>query len=181
MSAPLPGALFALAGVLLWGLKQWTSEEEMISAPHIVESPQQKIAFIRMKTPREQIVHAMQSGLQELGRVLKEQKVAPAGPWFTHHYRRPDESFDFRICFPVESDVKPEGRVEAGELDAARVVQTIYSGGYEGLGSGWGELHTWIAEHQLKTREDLWERYLVGPEMSCDKAEWRTELNRPLA
>lgn len=153
----------------------------MISTPHIVESPQQKIAFIRVKTPREEIVHAMHKGLEELGRVLKQQKVASSGPWFTHHFRRPDESFDFRICFPVEADVTPEGRVEAGELEAARAVQTIYSGGYEGLGGGWGELHAWIDSQNLKTRDDLWERYLVGPETSSDKAEWRTELNRPLA
>lgn len=153
----------------------------MISTPHIVELPQQKIAFIRVKTPREEIVHAMHKGLEELGSVLKRQKVTPSGPWFTHHFRRPDESFDFRICFPVESDVTPEGRVEAGELEHARVVQTIYSGGYEGLGGGWGELHQWIDSQHLKTRDDLWERYLVGPETSCDKAEWRTELNRPLA
>jgi effector-binding domain-containing protein len=152
----------------------------MISVPHIVESPQQRIAFIRVKTPRGEIVHAMRVGLEELGRVLKHQNVAPSGPWFTHHFRRPDESFDFRICFPVESDVKPEGHVEAGELEAARVVQAVYSGGYEGLGGGWGELHEWIAAHNLKTRDDLWERYLMGPDMSSDTTEWRTELNRPL-
>jgi effector-binding domain-containing protein len=152
----------------------------MISEPQIVESPQQRIAFIRVQTPRGEIVKAMHAGLEELSRVLNKQKVASAGPWFTHHFRRPDESFDFRICFPVESEVEPESRVEAGELQAARVVQAIYSGGYEGLGGGWGELHEWIAARELKTRDDLWERYLVGPETGSDTAEWRTELNRPL-
>lgn len=153
----------------------------MITPPQIVESPAQKIAFIAVKAPRGQIVQAMHAGLNELSTALRNQNVKPAGPWFTHHTRRPDETFDFRICFPIEAEVKPEGRVESGELASATVAQTVYSGGYEGLGGAWGELHTWIEANKQKTREDLWERYLVGPDASNDSSDWRTELNRPLA
>lgn len=153
----------------------------MISPPEIVDVPAQKIAFIRVNMPREQIVASMHAGLDELSRVMKAQKVAPTGPWFTHHFRRPNETFDFRICFPMESEIEPEGRVESGDLTAATVVRTIYSGGYEGLGQGWGEFQSWIEANNLRTRDDLWERYLVGPEGGLDSSEWRTELNRPLA
>jgi effector-binding domain-containing protein len=153
----------------------------MISTPEIVESPAQKIAFIRVKAPREQIMQAMHSGLEELGSVLKTQKIPPTGPWFTHHFRRPNETFDFRICFPVDREVKPEGRVEAGDLEAATVGRTVYSGGYDGLGGGWGEFQAWLESQNYKTRDDLWERYLVGPDSGKDPSEWRTELNRPLA
>ncbi|HEY2040511.1 MAG TPA: GyrI-like domain-containing protein [Edaphobacter sp.] len=153
----------------------------MISTPEIVDVPAQKIAFIRVNTPREQIVAGMHAGLDELGRVLKAQKVSPTGPWFTHHFRRPNETFDFRICFPIDGEIQPEGRVESGELTAATVARTIYSGGYEELGKGWGEFQSWIESKNLPTRDDLWERYLVGPEGDEDSSKWRTELNRPLA
>lgn len=123
----------------------------------------------------------MHAGLSELSAVLRAQRIRPSGSWFTHHFRRPDETFDFRICFPIEGDVRPEGRVENGELPAATVAQTVYSGDYDGLGGGWGELHAWINEKNLKTRDDLWERYLVGPDSGTAPSEWRTELNRPLA
>lgn len=152
----------------------------MISAPDIVEVSAQKIAFIRVNVPREQIMQAMHAGLDELGTVLKAQKVPPSGPWFTHHFRRPNETFDFRICFPVEGEVKSEGRVEPGELSAATVARTVYSGDYGGLGGGWGEFLAWIETNNYKTRDDLWERYVVGPDSSGNPAEWRTELNRPL-
>jgi hypothetical protein len=81
----------------------------VISTPEIVESPAQKIAFVHVTVPRAEIMTAMHAGLDELGTALKAQGIAPTGPWFTHHSRRPDEIFDFRICFPVDGDVKPVG------------------------------------------------------------------------
>lgn len=153
----------------------------VISTPEIVESLSQKVAFIHVTVPSAEIMQAMRAGLEELGAVLKAQGVAPTGPWFTHHLRRPTETFDYHICFPVENDIKPEGRVEMGELKATSAVRTIYSGDYKGLGAAWGEFMSWIEENNLNIREDLWERYLVGPDFSAHSSEWRTELNRPLA
>jgi effector-binding domain-containing protein len=152
----------------------------MISTPEIVDSPAQKIAFIHVTTHRNEIMQAMHAGLDELGAVLKDQGVPPTGPWFTHHTRRPNETFDFRICFPVEKEVKPQGRVEPGQLEATQVARTLYSGSYSGLPGAWGEFMQWIEHEDLNTREDLWERYIVGPDSAANPAEWRTELNRPL-
>lgn len=153
----------------------------MISAPEIVDSPAQKIAFIHVTAPRAEIMPAMHAGLEELGAALKAQGIPPAGPWFTHHTRRPNESFDFRICFPVERDVQPVGRVEPGVREAARVARTVYGGDYSGLPGAWAEFMTWVEAEGLDTREDLWERYVVGPDSSARPEEWRTEMNRPLA
>jgi effector-binding domain-containing protein len=153
----------------------------VISTPEIVESPAQEIAFIHVTTPRAEIMRSMHAGLDELGAALKAQNIAPAGPWFTHHSRRPNETFDFRICFPVHRQVRPEGRVEGGTLDAATVVRAVYNGNYTGLPAAWGEFMDWICSHNYNTREDLWERYVVGPDTSSKPEEWRTELNCPLA
>jgi len=153
----------------------------VISTPEIVESPAQKIAFLHVTVSRAEIMTAMHAGLDELGTALKAQGIGPTGPWFTHHSRRPNETFDFRICFPVGEDVKPEGRVESGKLEATKVLRTVYSGDYTGLPSAWGEFMEWIDSHNYNTREDLWERYVVGPDTSARPEEWRTELNRPLA
>lgn len=153
----------------------------MNSTPEIVDSPAQKIAFIHVTTTQADIMQAMHAGLNELGATLKEQGATPTGAWFTHHLRRPTESFDFRICFPIAKDVKPIGRVELGVLEGSRVARTVYSGSYNGLPMAWGEFMEWIETKGLATRHDLWERYLVGPEVGSDSSQWRTELNRPLA
>jgi effector-binding domain-containing protein len=89
--------------------------------------------------------------------------------------------FDFEACVPVGSPAAASGRVRPGRLPAARVARTVYRGPYEGLAGAWGELCAWIEANGLTPREDLWECYLTGPESSPDPADWRTELNRPLA
>jgi effector-binding domain-containing protein len=112
---------------------------------------------------------------------IAAQGVAPAGPWFTHHLKVPDETFDFEIGVPVAASVAPAGRVQPGELPAATVARTVYHGPYEGLATAWGQFMAWIDARGHAPAPDLWECYVAGPEASPDPANWRTELNRPLA
>ena len=152
----------------------------MISTPEIVQTTAQLTAVIPIVVAREEIRNVMGPGIQELLATLAAQHLTPAGPWFTRHRRRPTETFDFEISFPVSAPVTAAGRVQPGERPAMKVVRTIYQGGYEGLGEAWGEFLDWIEGQGLKTTEELWECYLSGPESSPDPATFRTQLNRPL-
>ena len=153
----------------------------MIETPEIIESPAQRTAYIHLVIPRDQIQHQMGPAIGELMSTVAAQGVQITGPWLSHHLTVAPESWDFRVSVPVASPVTPAGRVQPGELPAARVARTVYQGGYEGLGEGWGELMSWIEAESLETRSDFWERYVVGPESSPNPEDWRTELNRPLA
>jgi effector-binding domain-containing protein len=152
----------------------------MIEAPHITHSPAQRIAFIHLTVPRSEMQQVMGPGIQELFATVAEQGVALTGPWFTHHHRMDPQTFDFDICVPVSAPVIAAGRVQPGELRAAKVARTVYAGGYEGLGAAWGEFMGWIEREQLKPAEDLWECYATGPEAGPDSTQYRTVLNRPL-
>jgi len=152
----------------------------MLETPTIVQSPEQLTAYMHFEVERSEIQIVMGPGLHELRRTCEAQGIAVVGPWFTRHLRMAPEIFDFEICLPVATPVEPTKRVRAGCLAAANVVRSVYSGPYEGLGEAWGELMGWIAANGLKTRADLWERYLSGPESNPDPATFRTELNRPL-
>ena len=152
----------------------------MIDAPQITQSAAQRIAFIHLKVPRNQMQVVMGPGIQELFATVAEQGLTPTGPWFTHHHRMEPATFDFDICVPVSAPVQAKGRVQAGELRAAKVARTTYTGGYEGLDSAWREFMGWIEREQLKPAEDLWECYAAGPETGSDSAQYRTILNRPL-
>lgn len=152
----------------------------MIETPSVTSVPAQRTACIPLVVPRAQIREVMGPGIQEIYAALGAQRIAPAGPWFTHHRRRPSETFDFSICVPIATPVKPVGRVQNGERRAARVARTIYSGPYEGLGEAWGEFLGWIASNGHKPQTDLWECYLRGPESGNDPAAWQTELVQPI-
>lgn len=152
----------------------------MLDAPQIAETTDQATACISMVVPRAEIQSVMGPAIREVYAAIAAQGIAPAGPWFTHHRRRPTDTFDFDVCVPVATPITASGRVQPGLLPAARVARAVYSGPYEGLGAAWGEFCNWIEANGHTPREDLWERYVVGPESSADPAAWRTELNRAL-
>ena len=153
----------------------------MIEKLQILRTVPQAIAYIPIKVPREDVRTVMGPGLAEVRAALAEQGAAAAGPWFTHHFRAPGAMFDFEICVPVAAAITPSGRVRAGEWAATDVARTTYHGGFEGLGAAWGAFMEAILDEGRKTGDDLWERYLVGPEAGADPAAWRTELSKPLA
>jgi effector-binding domain-containing protein len=152
----------------------------MIETPQITQTEAQLTAVIRLTIPREEIQEVMGPGITELMAAVSDQGIGPAGPLFSHHLRMAPDIFDFEIGVPVTEPVDPVGRVQASELPAATVAQTVYQGPYESLGEAWGELDAWIKAEGHTPAADLWECYVVGPESTPDPAGYRTELNRPL-
>jgi effector-binding domain-containing protein len=153
----------------------------MMDTPEIVQTTAQPTAVIRLVVPRDQIRDVMGASRRELMDAVAAQGAVPAGPWFTHHFKAPGETFDFEIGVPVKTPIAPAGRVQPSELPATRVARTVYRGPYDGLGSAWSEFTSWIGAQGQTPAQDLWEVYVAGPESGPDPATWRTELNRPLS
>ena len=153
----------------------------MIDTPEVTKSLAQPAAVIHLTIPRSDMPKHMGPAIGELMEALKAQGASPAGPVYTYHLRMSPDVFDFEVGLPVSAPIKPSGRVTPGQIPAATVARTLYHGGYEGLAAAWSEFSKWIDAQGHKPRADLWERYVTGPESSPDPANWRTELNRPLA
>jgi effector-binding domain-containing protein len=152
----------------------------MLEPGRIVQTNAQTTAVIRLCIPRAEIIKVMGAAIHEVLTTLSTQGIAPTGPVFSHHFRIDPEIFDFEVGVPVKAPVKAIGRVVASQLPAARVARSVYHGSYEGLGAAWGEFKAWIAAEGLASANGLWERYILGPEVSSDPAQWQTELNCPL-
>ncbi|OCK57896.1 GyrI-like domain-containing protein [Bradyrhizobium sp. LMTR 3] len=152
----------------------------MIEPLRILQTTQQLTASIPIKVPREDVRKVMGPGLAELKAAVAAQNIPVIGPWFTHHIRNPGEVFDFEICLPVATPVAPAHRMKPGQWPAMNIAQTTYHGGYEGLGSAWGEFIGAIKAAGHKTADGLYESYAVGPDMSADPSAWRTVLSKEL-
>ncbi|MEX2113530.1 MAG: GyrI-like domain-containing protein [Pirellulales bacterium] len=152
----------------------------MIDTPNVTETATQQVAVIHLTIPRAEIQQVMGPAIGEVMAAVSAQGIGPAGPVFSHHFQMDPETFDFEVGVPVTRPVTPVGRVQPGQLPATRVARTVYHGGYEGLGSAWGEFDAWIKANGHTMAPNLWEFYVSGPESSSDTAQWRTELNRPL-
>lgn len=152
----------------------------MIDQPRLEQTQAHETAVIHLTVPREKIRDVMGPGRSELLAAVAAQGVATTGPWYTHHLSMQPETFDFELGVPVSKPIAATGRVRASQMPALTVARTIFQGDYAGLESAWAEFDRWIGAHGHKTRPDLWEVYLVGPEAETDPTKWRTELNRPL-
>lgn len=149
----------------------------MIDAPRIVTTEDQPYAALHLTVAREQIQQAMGPAVREVYAAVAAQGLTPAGAWFTHHFRRPNTTFDFEVCVPVGTRMEEAGRVTGKIWPAMTVVRIEYQGGYEGLRAAWGEFVAWTERQGLTMGPDLWEVYLVGPESSDNPDDWRTEMN----
>jgi effector-binding domain-containing protein len=152
----------------------------MLATPEIVETTIQSAAVIHLTVPRNEMMKVFGPAVGELMSALAAQGVEPIGAVFAHHIKMSPDIFDFELGVKVSTPVNPTGRVKPGELPAAKVARTVYSGPYEGLPAAWGEFNKWIKANGHEQADTLWELYSVGPQSTPDPAGWRTELNRPL-
>ncbi|MGR8942595.1 MAG: AraC family transcriptional regulator, partial [Gammaproteobacteria bacterium] len=94
----------------------------MIDTPEIVHTDEQLTAVIHLTVPCAEIVDVMEPAIAEVLSTLADQGVAPAGPCFSYHLKRPSDTFDFEVGFPVSRPITPAGRVKMRKLSAAKVV-----------------------------------------------------------
>jgi effector-binding domain-containing protein len=153
----------------------------MLAAPQIIQTAAQEAAVIRLTIPRSEMRKVFGPAVGELMATLAAQGVEPVGAVFAHHLKLTPDTFDFELGVKVSSPATASGRVKPGQLPAAKVARTVYSGPYEGLPSAWDEFDRWMKANGHAQGENLWELYSVGPQSTPDSASWRTELNRPLA
>jgi effector-binding domain-containing protein len=149
----------------------------MISTPELITSQEQRTAVIHLVIPGQDMPKHIDPAIQEVLKVMQEQGLHPIGPMFSYHHRRPSDTFDFELGFPVAKDIKPTGRVVNGVLPAEKVVRTVYQGPYEGLGPAWGELERWVRDHGHEGNGRFWECYLNNPDEVESPSEYKTELN----
>jgi effector-binding domain-containing protein len=153
----------------------------MIETPSIVHTEPRHYAAVRRTVPLHEIGKIMGPSVQAVQAALEAQGRKPTGPWFTHHFVRPMEFFDLEICFPVDAPIETAGEVYSAVWPATTVARTVFHGNYNGLPKAWGELEAWMVASERPLGSEFWEVYAVNPQSEPDPANWRTELNWPVA
>jgi effector-binding domain-containing protein len=149
----------------------------MITPPELTTTTDVPAATIHLVVPGKDMPKYMDPAIQEIIQVLADQGMRPVGPMFSYHHRRPSDTFDFEIGFPVAKRMDEKGRVKNSALPAAKVVRAVYQGPYEQLGNAWGELQAWVRDQKLQEDGRFFERYLNNPDEVKDPKDYRTELN----
>ena len=149
----------------------------MITPPEVITTKETITAVIPLLIPGRDMPKYMDPAIQEIIKVITAQGVRIAGPMFSYHHRRPSDTFDFEIGFPVSQSITPEGRVINSKLPSVQVVRSVYQGPYEGLAQAWPALQKWVRENGHGETGKFWESYLNNPDELKSPSEYRTELN----
>lgn len=149
----------------------------MITTPEIVRSEAVATAVVHLTIPGRDMGRYMDPAIQEVIRAITSQGATILGPMFSYHLRRPSDTFDFEIGFPVSRPITPVGRVVNSRLPAAMVARAVHQGPYEGLAQAWQALQQWVRAQGGGEEGRFWERYLNNPDEVKDPALYRTELN----
>jgi len=149
----------------------------MITQPELFTTQEVITAAIPLIIPGRDMPRYMDPAIEEILALLKRQGIQPNGPMFSYHHRRPSDTFDFEIGFPISRAIKPEGRVISSKLPSVKVVRSVYQGPYEGLAQAWPVLQKWVRENGHGETGRFWERYLNNPNDVMDPKDYRTELN----
>jgi effector-binding domain-containing protein len=149
----------------------------MITPPRIIAATPVPAAIIHLVIPGREMPKYMDPAIVEILQLLGEQGISPAGPLFSYHHRRPSDTFDFDIGFPVAQPIREGGRVVNGSLPGGQVVRSVYQGPYDGLSQAWTELQEWVRKEGLSESGRFYESYITNPDEVNDPAQYRTELN----
>jgi len=149
----------------------------MITTPEVISTSEQATASIHLVIPAMEMGRYMDPAIQELIAAITAQGATITGPMFSYHHRRPSDTFDFEIGFPISQALSEVGRVKNSALPAAKVVRAVYQGPYEQLGDAWRAVQDWVREQRLPEDGRFFERYLNNPDEVTDPKDYRTELN----
>lgn len=176
-----------------------TSDEAPVSYPDLGPQPVSEVHVFTVPTVPTAVVRAQgvpMATIEELfdavfGRafpVAFEQGMIPAGAAFALYTRIGDEPegvADLEIGFPVaEPLVRPieagEWEVMPSELPSGEVAVVSHVGGYDGLGTAWGEFMSEIRGSGREPETPFWECYVTEPTPDTNPATLRTDLYCPV-
>jgi effector-binding domain-containing protein len=145
------------------------------------ELPAQPIVSIRERRPTEEIGALLGRSFGDLFRRLALLGAAPMGPPFVIYHEFAADGIDAEVCVPVGSLVAASGHIQARTLPEMTVASTLHVGPYEECDAAYAALNEWISRTGHEAAGPLLERYLNGPGDVTSPAEYRTQVEVPIA
>jgi effector-binding domain-containing protein len=149
--------------------------------PELLSLDPATTAVIRGTVPAAGLRDFFDNSFHTLAQVLGAQRVSVRSPAFALFRGVPTDTFDLETGFVTDRPVRPEDGVVAGSLPGGRAVRLTHFGSFDGLGSSWERLHSWMRAQGLSAGPQRWELYVTRPSPEMDPRDLRTDLTWPLA
>jgi effector-binding domain-containing protein len=141
--------------------------------------PKHDLAAVKFRAAVAEMPQQMGAAFGAVMPYLTRNGIQPEGPaaaLYTMTSR--EEVFDVAAGFLVAAPIEGDGHVVAVELPAGEVATTTHVGPYESLPRAYAEIQGWLAQHDRRPADTMWEEYVTGPE--TPPAETRTIIYWPM-
>ncbi|MFF4522699.1 GyrI-like domain-containing protein [Streptomyces bluensis] len=157
-----------------------SDSEASASEPELVNLDPATTAVVRGVVPMADLRDFFDASFGALARTIEAQRIIVLSPAFGLYHGSPGETLDLEVGFVTDRAVQPETGVVVGSLPGGRVARLTHRGSFDGLGSSWERLRSWMRARGLSAGEDRWETYVTRPFPDMDPHDLRTELNWPV-
>jgi DNA-binding transcriptional MerR regulator/effector-binding domain-containing protein len=144
--------------------------------------PATAAAAIGAMVDRADLLAWWQGALGELRATVRAQGQHPTGPsggMFTGELLQQDRG-EATVFIPVESSVRPIGRVTSQVIPAAELAIINHHGSLADVDLTYAKLGSYAITHEISIDGPLREYYLCGAGDTPDESEWRTEIGWPI-
>ena len=146
----------------------------------VVEEPETPTIGIRAVLPMDQLTEFFGTAFGELYEMAGREGLKFAGMPFARYRGMPTETIDVEAGVPLGEPGRDSGRIAAGSLPATSAVECIHTGPYDKLEETYTAMAEWMADHDQKPAEEMWEYYLTDPSIEPDPEKWQTKVVWPV-
>lgn len=149
---------------------------------NLVELKPEPFAYVSRAGSVAEIPNLMSQAFCTLEQALKSAKATPTGAPFAHYRSVRDGHVEVDVGFPVAAasrEALAAAGLELGQTASGKAMHGLHVGPYEQLAQFYDAIIAELRDQGLTPAEDMWERYLDGPEVPPEKM--RTEVIWPAA
>ena len=111
--------------------------------------------------------------------IHKSGDAISGAPIAVYHNWDPEGYIRISAAIPIHGKAKGKGNIEGFNIEAGRAVYLQHFGGYNTAASHY-IIDDFIKEHNLSTKDFIWEAYITDPETEPDSTKWQTDIYYPL-
>lgn len=149
---------------------------------NLVELEPEPFAYVSRAGSVAEMPKLMSEAFHALGDALKQANAMPTGAPFAHYRSVRNGHVEVDVGFPVPAAARETlgaAGLQLGETASGKAMHGLHVGSYEDLSHFYDAMVAELRDQGLTPAEDMWERYLDGPEVSPEKT--RTEVFWPAA
>jgi DNA-binding transcriptional MerR regulator len=144
--------------------------------------PEITAAGIREIIPLDDLLPWFHGALGELYACVAAQGLpmtGPAGGLYSSDLFR-YENGEATLFVPTNGELHPVGRIALLTIPAVELAVTVHEGAHTDIDVAYGELGTYVTQHELTVEGPVREYYLIDGHSTDDQSKWRTEVGWPI-